>query len=309
MVLLPPPAALLLPLLLHLARGQQDLELLAQKVPGLPGDDYPIFSSPPETSFICDVQPVEGYYADQEADCQLYHVCSLVGEGIYTKFDFLCPNGTIFNQAEFVCDWWFNVDCSRADQFYSLNIEVAEENARRQQEREDARAAGEEQRERKELTAEQIAEIRGGASVPPPVARTAQLSLQGGGQTGKQNRQNDRQKASQNEKQSGRQNTGSKRAQSSKRGPKSSRFSPNLKTTKKSSSSSLRKGQTSFLTIGPSKTTATTTTKRPRRGKPKQNSNRRPKNTQNKNKKTNKPASKMTHSNGAFRQAKKPKKF
>ena len=28
------------------------------------------------------------------------------------KYDFLCPNGTLFNQQYFICDWWFNVDCS-----------------------------------------------------------------------------------------------------------------------------------------------------------------------------------------------------
>ena len=27
---------------------------------------------------------------------------------------FLCPNGTIFNQEVFTCDWWFNVDCGAA---------------------------------------------------------------------------------------------------------------------------------------------------------------------------------------------------
>ena len=44
---------------------------IAIQVPGLPGDDYPVFSSPPETSFVCDVQPVEGYYADQEVPTHL----------------------------------------------------------------------------------------------------------------------------------------------------------------------------------------------------------------------------------------------
>ena len=24
----------------------------------------------------------------------------------------LCPNGTLYNQQYFICDWWFNVDCS-----------------------------------------------------------------------------------------------------------------------------------------------------------------------------------------------------
>merc|ERR1712106_529396 len=42
---------------------------------------------------------------------------------------FLSPNGTIFNQQYFVCDWWFNVDCSLAEELYSLNDEY---NAERQ---------------------------------------------------------------------------------------------------------------------------------------------------------------------------------
>ena len=28
-------------------------------------------------------------------------------------YGYLCPNGTLFNQQYFVCDWWFNVDCSQ----------------------------------------------------------------------------------------------------------------------------------------------------------------------------------------------------
>ena len=31
------------------------------------------------------------------------------------KYSFLCPNGTIFNQEYFICDWWFNVNCDRAE--------------------------------------------------------------------------------------------------------------------------------------------------------------------------------------------------
>ena len=37
----------------------------------------------------------------------------------------LVPAGTLFNQQYFVCDWWFNVDCSLAEQFWTLNEEVA----------------------------------------------------------------------------------------------------------------------------------------------------------------------------------------
>ena len=34
---------------------------------------------------------------------------------------FLCPNGTIFNQQYFVCDWWYNVDCAQQQDFFNLN--------------------------------------------------------------------------------------------------------------------------------------------------------------------------------------------
>jgi hypothetical protein len=34
---------------------------------------------------------------------------------------FLCPNGTVFNQQYFICDWWYNVDCSANPSFYALN--------------------------------------------------------------------------------------------------------------------------------------------------------------------------------------------
>ena len=51
-----------------------------------------------------------------------FHIC--VGEEELVKFSFLCPNGTLFNQQYFVCDWWFNVDCDNTEQFYSLNDEL-----------------------------------------------------------------------------------------------------------------------------------------------------------------------------------------
>ena len=41
---------------------------LEETIPGVPGDDYPIFSEVPESSFICDGQVDGGYYADPETD-------------------------------------------------------------------------------------------------------------------------------------------------------------------------------------------------------------------------------------------------
>ena len=84
----------------------------------MPGDDYPIFAEVPDTSFLCDGLVEGGYYADPEAECQAFHICAADGTGGLTKYSFLCPNGTIFQQQYFVCDWWFNVDCSLAESLY-----------------------------------------------------------------------------------------------------------------------------------------------------------------------------------------------
>merc|ERR1712170_292374 len=104
---------------------QDSISSLGGSVPGLPGEDYPILSTPPVTSFSCDDKVNGGYYADVEARCQAFHICA--GEEELQIFSFLCPNGTLFNQQYFVCDWWFNVDCSLAEQFYALNDQIAAE--------------------------------------------------------------------------------------------------------------------------------------------------------------------------------------
>ena len=96
-------------------------------IPGTPGEDYPIYAVPPETSFSCDGQVDGGYYGDPEAECQAFHICANDGNSGLTKFSFLCPNGTLFQQQYFVCDWWFNVDCSTTQDFWSLNDEIAAE--------------------------------------------------------------------------------------------------------------------------------------------------------------------------------------
>merc|ERR1712212_1350740 len=107
--------------------GAGGIASLEDTIPGTPGEDYPIYATPPETSFSCDGQVDGGYYADPEAECQAFHICAADGIGGLTKYSFLCPNGTLFQQQYFVCDWWFNVDCSTAQDFWSLNEEVAAE--------------------------------------------------------------------------------------------------------------------------------------------------------------------------------------
>ena len=75
------------------------IDMLIMAVPGQPGQDYPILAEVPETSFNCDGRTEGGYYADVEADCQPFHVCVNEG-GSLSKFSFLCPNGTLFNQVQ-----------------------------------------------------------------------------------------------------------------------------------------------------------------------------------------------------------------
>ena len=109
------------------AGGEGGGDNLEEVIPGIPGDDYPIFAEVPDTSFFCDGQTDGDYYSDPEAECQAFHICAGDGTGGLTKYSFLCPNGTLFNQQYFVCDWWFNVDCSLAESLYALNDEIAAE--------------------------------------------------------------------------------------------------------------------------------------------------------------------------------------
>lgn len=106
-------------------RVQSELDGLRAAIPGEPLIDYPIYSAPPQPSsrsgaraFQCQAQSCPGgYYADLDAQCQVFHVCQNDG-----RMDtFLCPNGTIFSQQHFVCVWWWQVDCSQAPKFYRLN--------------------------------------------------------------------------------------------------------------------------------------------------------------------------------------------
>ena len=84
------------------------LDWLRSSVPGEPGLDYPILSSVQETDFSCSGLVPGGYYADPAQQCQAYHVCLTdpADPSLLYPVSFLCPNGTVFNQQVFVCDWW-----------------------------------------------------------------------------------------------------------------------------------------------------------------------------------------------------------
>ena len=86
---------------------------------GKPGVDYPNFVRPPRTKFSCRKMDYGGMFADPETKCQGYHVCH------NRRMDtFLCPTGTLFNQAIMACDFWYNVNCDRAPEFYDMNFQL-----------------------------------------------------------------------------------------------------------------------------------------------------------------------------------------
>ncbi|CAB4061875.1 unnamed protein product [Lepeophtheirus salmonis] len=72
--------------------------------------------------------PEGGLYADVDLGCQGFHICKMDDRNHKIKYSFLCPNGTVFNQELFICDWWFNFDCSSAESFYYKNEEISNTN-------------------------------------------------------------------------------------------------------------------------------------------------------------------------------------
>ncbi|GFQ66445.1 uncharacterized protein TNCT_418731, partial [Trichonephila clavata] len=95
------------------------LKQLQSTIPGIPGVDYPLYQSVPETSFKCQNQRNPGFYGDVEAQCQVFHICQEDDR----HDSFLCPVGTVFNQMNFICDWWFNFKCDDTPTFFHLNAQ------------------------------------------------------------------------------------------------------------------------------------------------------------------------------------------
>lgn len=49
---------------------------------------------------------------------QVFHICN---DG--RKISFLCPNGTIFQQSDLICEWWFKVNCTNSPNLYEESAE------------------------------------------------------------------------------------------------------------------------------------------------------------------------------------------
>ncbi|GFS42314.1 chitin-binding type-2 domain-containing protein [Nephila pilipes] len=64
----------------------------------------------------------DGYYADVDNNCQIFHVCHGFEEGSPRQWSFACGNQTIFNQLTFTCSYPEEaIPCNKAPDFFYLN--------------------------------------------------------------------------------------------------------------------------------------------------------------------------------------------
>ncbi|XP_057664539.1 uncharacterized protein LOC130898940 isoform X1 [Diorhabda carinulata] len=82
------------------------------------------FDNLPDTNFSCVGKVIGGYYADLETNCQMFHVCTIGQLDEPMDIRFLCLNGTVFDQETRVCERIDEVDCTKSEQFYNLNLEL-----------------------------------------------------------------------------------------------------------------------------------------------------------------------------------------
>ncbi|GIY12240.1 chitin-binding type-2 domain-containing protein [Caerostris darwini] len=78
------------------------------------------------TTFVCSDN---GYYADMDNNCQIFHVCHEVvhnnGAAEMFHWSFLCGNQTVFNQLSFTCaSPEHSVPCPSSSDFYYLNANL-----------------------------------------------------------------------------------------------------------------------------------------------------------------------------------------
>ncbi|GAV01777.1 hypothetical protein RvY_12433 [Ramazzottius varieornatus] len=91
--------------------GQPSLAHFARSFP------FPTYATPPQTSFSCSNVNLPGFYADPETQCQVIRRCTLSNY----MFSYICPNGTVFDQAAQGCAYWYNVNCPREVQQLNQN--------------------------------------------------------------------------------------------------------------------------------------------------------------------------------------------
>ncbi|GFG33695.1 hypothetical protein Cfor_11740, partial [Coptotermes formosanus] len=141
---------------------------------------YLDFDNLPDTNFSCEGKVIGGYYADVETGCQMFHVCTIGQKGETTDIKFLCLNGTVFDQETRVCERVDEVDCSKTEGFYNLNLELYGNNAAvsfpeqdtegEEDEEEEAEEEGEEEETESEENTETSDTSSNGASLTQKVS-------------------------------------------------------------------------------------------------------------------------------------------
>ncbi|PRD34785.1 UNVERIFIED_CONTAM: hypothetical protein NCL1_13587 [Trichonephila clavipes] len=89
-------------------------------------DGADILVGPVKTTFSCFN---DGYYADVDNNCQIFHVCHSVdkddGSRNTQQWSFVCGNQTLFNQLTLTCaDPEDAIPCPEAPSFYSINDRI-----------------------------------------------------------------------------------------------------------------------------------------------------------------------------------------
>ncbi|XP_054720705.1 uncharacterized protein LOC129230331 [Uloborus diversus] len=93
-------------------------------------DSTGILLEPLRTTFTC---TKDGYYADTDNNCQVFHVClaRAPGSTSFRHWSFLCGNQTIFNQLTMTCT---NLDdaipCFASEDFHYLNDRIINGNTK-----------------------------------------------------------------------------------------------------------------------------------------------------------------------------------
>ncbi|KAF8782758.1 hypothetical protein HNY73_013003 [Argiope bruennichi] len=89
-------------------------------------DGAELIVGPIRTTFVCSN---EGYYADIENNCQIFHICHTAvhadGTSEMQHWSFLCGNQTVFNQYSFTCsNFEDSIPCARSGDFFYLNANL-----------------------------------------------------------------------------------------------------------------------------------------------------------------------------------------
>ncbi|XP_065567942.1 uncharacterized protein LOC136031893 isoform X2 [Artemia franciscana] len=89
---------------------------LPRELNGYDLSTYPFLNKMPKNiTFKCDGRH-DGFYANIEWNCQVYHQCLF---GI--RYDFMCANFTSFDQKNFNCIFASDVDCPNSERFFDRN--------------------------------------------------------------------------------------------------------------------------------------------------------------------------------------------